>query len=338
MKKTTTKKKTNKKLISALGMFMLSAAMLGTSTYAWFTMNKKVTVNGMEVRTKVSSNLLIAETNAEANYGDSLTQSRKALLEPVSTINGTSFFYTLDAKADGDKQNKDLSVKPYVEYTETANPAYANTRAAKTNYDDNFNDKYGITTAKTDSDSEPFNTAYGYVDYTFYLKATSDEDNQQVVMTKCNLLFNDHALGTDDTSTAINDRAWRVAVFSQASAKDTATSGDGTLKSILAPANAANFSIVAGTSATVADAVKATNELADVLLPGEAVVIDSDVDAGVSKYYKVVVRLWLEGEDNTCNSETYAKLTNSYKLDLQFDLQANATGAVTQIGSAVPSN
>ena len=42
------KKKTNKKIASALAMLMLSAAMLGTSTYAWFTMNKRVEVTGME--------------------------------------------------------------------------------------------------------------------------------------------------------------------------------------------------------------------------------------------------------------------------------------------------
>lgn len=41
MKNNTTKKASaKKKLLPAAGSLLISAAMLGTSTYAWFTMNK----------------------------------------------------------------------------------------------------------------------------------------------------------------------------------------------------------------------------------------------------------------------------------------------------------
>ena len=56
------------------------------------------------------------------------------------------------------------------------------------------------------------------------------------------------------------------------------------------------------------------------------------VAAGQTGYFKVVVRLWLEGEDTTCNSQTYLSLTKNWTLDLKMDL-ANATGGVTAIGS-----
>ena len=90
MMKTNAKRKNSavKKLIPAAGMLALSASMLATSTYAWFTMNKSVTVTGMELKTTVSSNLQIAATNSESAFDNSLTQSVKALLEPVSTIDG----------------------------------------------------------------------------------------------------------------------------------------------------------------------------------------------------------------------------------------------------------
>lgn len=44
--------KHTKKLIPALGMLLLSACMLVTSTFAWFSMNENVTANGMEVMAK----------------------------------------------------------------------------------------------------------------------------------------------------------------------------------------------------------------------------------------------------------------------------------------------
>ena len=108
MTKQNNEKKSNarRKLIPAIGMLTVSAMMLSSATYAWFTMNKEVQVTGMEVKTKVGSNLLICSTNLEADYkSDTLRQSRQALLEPVSTINGVddTFFYTVDAAADGKK-------------------------------------------------------------------------------------------------------------------------------------------------------------------------------------------------------------------------------------------
>ena len=53
---------------------------------------------------------------------------------------------------------------------------------------------------------------------------------------------------------------------------------------------------------------------------------------GETKYYKVVVRLWLEGEDTTCTSETFANLTDTWSLDLKLELgQGTAVTAMTMI-------
>ena len=41
------------KLIPAFCAMLVSAAMLGTSTYAWFSVNKKVEANGMSVTARV---------------------------------------------------------------------------------------------------------------------------------------------------------------------------------------------------------------------------------------------------------------------------------------------
>jgi len=52
--------KFNKKIASALAMLLVSATMLGTSTYAWFTMNKEVEVKGLKMQATASSGLEIS--------------------------------------------------------------------------------------------------------------------------------------------------------------------------------------------------------------------------------------------------------------------------------------
>jgi len=54
------KNSTMKKLIPAAGMLALSASMLATSTYAWFTMNKVVEVTGLQMQATASSGLEIS--------------------------------------------------------------------------------------------------------------------------------------------------------------------------------------------------------------------------------------------------------------------------------------
>ncbi len=60
--KNNNKKKGNtaKKLLPAAMMLAVSASMLGTSTYAWFTMNKVVEVTGLQMQATASSGLEIS--------------------------------------------------------------------------------------------------------------------------------------------------------------------------------------------------------------------------------------------------------------------------------------
>jgi hypothetical protein len=347
MKKTNTKKNSAmKKLLPAFGMLMVSASMLATSTYAWFTMNKTVTVNGMEVRTKVGANLLVCDTNVETDYTTSLSQSRAALLEPVSTVDGKTFAYTVNANARG----KTLETPTWYTYNENFSPAVANTVAGKTTYDSQFNGVYGITgitadniSMETSGETPSDGAAYGYVDYTIYLKATNDGTDRYINMTKCNLLKDGQAINNTGKTAGVDaNRAWRVAVFAtttSAGATDAAPAS-GTATSILTLENAQTFSKDTTASPAVPDkAIKITTgdtttyALDEVTYNSAVNIGDVGATAGTTAYYKVVVRLWLEGEDDTCNSATYAALNKEYTLDLEFQLQSSS-GGVTNIGSA----
>ena len=327
------KNSASKKLFSAVAMLTCSAVMLSTATYAWFTMSKEVQVTGMEVKTKVGSNLLISTTNLDADYtSNTLIQTRKALLEPVSSINGTTskFFYTLDAKADGSK-NQTTNVTPYVAYNEDV--TLANAVAGKAKYDDNFNKAYGLGDADgqftssnntlTTDDPARDGTGFGYVDYTFYLKATTDAANQEIRMTQCDIDKNGSSdLKTDGTDGVDNDEAWRVAIFAYDVTSTKAGTGVYTATDIAdVAANQKGLIGMTGAAYFNNTAVSTTTAKAAVVNNGSSgVVLDTIEDANVTKYYKVVVRLWLEGEDTTCNSRTYAALTDMYSLDLKFEL------------------
>jgi hypothetical protein len=284
--------KTNKKIAGAAAMLLLSTTMLGTSTFAWFTMNKEVTVTGMQVHTTVGSNLLISKTNVEGTYTKDLIDSVEAHLEPVSTVDGVNYFYTVEADDAGRKfETGSGTMAPTYTYV-AYNSADTST----------FTTDYGV------ADNH---TAVGYVDYNFYLKATTSDDATKLSMNKVNLLYN---------GAAVTEKAWRVAMFVKETTlgtTETATAAAANRVTILPISGATNF--------TSGKAVSATNALGDVTY-GTKAIVDNAVAANSTKYYSVVVRLWIEGEDTTCNTKTYANLTDNYTLDLQFFLDNNQDG------------
>jgi len=58
-----------KKLIPAFCMLLVSAIMLGSSTFAWFSMNNKVTATGMSVEAKANTMFAVIAKEAELSEG-----------------------------------------------------------------------------------------------------------------------------------------------------------------------------------------------------------------------------------------------------------------------------
>ena len=319
MMKTNAKRKNSavKKLIPAAGMLALSASMLATSTYAWFTMNKEVTVTGMKIHTVVDSNLLISETNSEASFTNSLTEGREALLEPVSSNNAINFFYTATNNVLG---NGDAIAETYTAYNESTAYTSAHTNAGKTAVDTAFNTNYGKTGISAATVGTYENVAYGYLDYTFYLKAVnSDASNAQ------NIVLNDLTLKYNNGNVA--EKAWRAALIVHSASKDTAydtawASSDVVSIFTLNGANqnnqtSSNYAVGAATGQEENPSVKALSYGTNATAYNQNGVV-GEVAAGATGYYKVTVRLWLEGEDKDCTTSTFATLKSDYTLDLKF--------------------
>lgn len=77
-----------KAIVPALAMLLVSAVLLGTSTFAWFSMNDEVSVSGMQITAKSDQHyLIIGSENDLAKLQDKTTgnQMTVALKKPDST-------------------------------------------------------------------------------------------------------------------------------------------------------------------------------------------------------------------------------------------------------------
>ncbi len=83
--------KAMKKLIPAICLLLISAVLLGTSTYAWFSMNKTVTATGMQVKATSASSLVITNDTtklADAKHTIGLTANTTSLT-PATHLKNT---------------------------------------------------------------------------------------------------------------------------------------------------------------------------------------------------------------------------------------------------------
>jgi len=313
-------KKAMRKMIPAVIMLLISAMLVGTSTYAWFSMNKVVTVTGMSVKAKGSDDVLISLTNLDADsYVAGVNQQVNGRLRPVSTTTGLNdgFYWakTTDINAEGQVRGGST----YTLYdandhhdADDPNPAF--------DCDNEFNENYSISTPTYS------NFVQAYADYSFYIKATNaDGGAKNLRMSRCNILYNGAEVSTI--------KAWRVAVFAKEITNHTYNS---TVSDEVATANRTTILALSGAqyfgdSTNHNDAVSATSTLSDVSNLGANANLGT-LNAGDEKFYKVTVRLWLEGEDSTCKNTTFANLDADWTLDLIFDLSTD--NGVNTIGSA----
>lgn len=259
-------------------------------------MNSKVDVTGMQIKTKVSSNLLVDnytggswatnDTTFKASASQTITSSN--VVVPLSTVNGVDFFYTdpTNVKGDGDAE-----LDAYIAYSDLAT----------------LQEKY--------PDAEA-----AYLDYHIILKAENTSTSDlNINLSKLDLTY---------SAAADAEKAWRVAVLVKefATAAVNGAKTDPGLPSaatkIYAPAGAVNFEsgkAVSGTGAT--GSVTYASAVSDSTI--------ATVAAGQTKYFNVVVRLWLEGEDKTCTVETFKGLDDeNWSLETSFTLESGTTSGV----------
>lgn len=342
-----------RKLVAAIAMLALSATSLFGSTYAWFTMNKEVSVTGMEVKAHAEEGLLINEvklisSNTWDEAATANTTPSTVVLRPASTSDMVTFWH-----ANSKKSNIEAGVDNLTDTVKDAsNNYYQNVTAGQTGiedevlvYDESQTTQTDYATGNSKAETHIYyrdasfgdaaKTAYDdgegfYVKYTYYLKSSGDTDltldnlEAQVKATKKT---------TDPAGTSTDlEKSLRVGIAVPESNTSATIKGF----KIFAPVAGADTSYsvtgsadgAAGTRATVAPTVAATTgsftdyvRLNNVKTPGETPVYESIIIPNVNNTNNglpVYVYVWFEGEDTNCKSDNITAALSTYDIDIQF--------------------
>lgn len=309
--------KFTRKLLPALALLLVSAVLMTTATFAWFSMNTRVSATGMQMETEAGDNVLISanETKTLADliaFQNALINNQKRDLRPVSSADGANFYYVKGFQVSGDgSTNAPTGYAPYALYNDSARS--------------DFKNNYRIRSGED---------AYGYIEYKFQVMATNASDVAK------DLVFD----AIDLTYSGSNDvpNAFRAAIFvdefvADSNADDKLDVTTETLVTILRPSDAKYLSNPAGTGTN--QAVVSTSEKGAVSNKLDArAVLAEDIPADATKFFRVVVRVWLEGEDTTCTNATFASLDETWSLDLSVAFSNTAVNKLNDAERSIVLN
>jgi len=293
------KMKLNKKIAGASAMLMLSATMLGTSTFAWFTMNKEVTVTGMKLKATAEQGLVISDyTKADWKTDWTVTMTDAAELAPTSTpvVASPTWVRAQSSELD-DAQPLDPQGETYSDLTITYNNDPANGEGIGS-----------ATRTVTSGDGATTSITTDYILLRkFYIKGTGDTAWAQ------NLVIDEVTAEVPSGSTAMAlDNSLRVLVVAGTNAFIYApiqNAGGGTTSMSYKWKNTTNVTALAPTTDSTCTSITS--------IPAA----NSDSPIEVSMY------MYFEGEDVNCKSSNASGLTlNDLTVSARFktaDLPTN---------------
>lgn len=311
------------KLIPALCLLLVSAILMGTSTFAWFSMNTRVTATNMQVQAIADQGILINEVAdaTDTNWDNSVNTATATTikLHATSTAN-TSTWYVAYSKSQDDSAaassgtpSNNLTIDGYkvlgtdiMTATETVNAVAGSTAQRDILYVDKDNDS-------TYDENEGY-----YVKYTYYIKSSADAIT--LTPTTTGQSFNIKSVtATTLTSNSVNlDKALRVAIvvankaYIYAPVYDYANSE-----------TAADYYVNASTTATTP--LDNTVSYATALTS-----IPATTDNGTPLY----VYMYFEGEDTNLKTSNVVATLDNVKIDIEFELTTNTT-TPAQVGVAI---
>lgn len=279
-----------KKIIPSICMLLVTAVLMGTSTYAWFSMNRVVKATGMQVTASTSANLIISETDItnfstvdafDINFNDDAVAS----LAPVSSKDGKDF-YTTTSQAQG---NGNYAVK----------------------------DGAVFTSVTAGSESPKY---YYAKDVYIGVKGVSDLGSLKVEPT----VTANKKGESGDTSKKDIYSALRFAVYyttrteSAADVKNNSLvfAGDLTARSGWNPV------VKAGTLGTTTDLTEVGSTTA--VTAGTGIEIPSLTALTHEVSYKITIVFWLDGQDTACTANN-ANIANINLTGVTIDFKFTAT-------------
>lgn len=321
-----------KKIIPAVGMLALSATMLSTSTYAWFTMNKEVQMTGLSMTAAVGEGMEISLASVDAS--DNITAPTTAHPDDTETEKGWKSAVVVDEYYSTIGKFKPASSTTGVTLFDAVNSSDAGRKASK------FTDITSAENAKvkaslrdkiktgTEITVDEANSGY-YVDIPVYLRTNKSGTDSEDIYYKMIIspLDKDGKASTVDTDTLY--KAVRVAFMAPDGKTNLAGEQIFAVDNNYYESGKAVSAVDTKSVVTVNQvATAATGKLEDITAADSGLDIELANNGENYGHLDFIVRVWLEGESESCYNE---KSGQSWNIDLAFSLgdpaaNANAEG------------
>ena len=299
-----------KKLIPGILMLLISAVLLSTASYAWFSMNDKVTATGMQVQAVTDGSLYISNAHAKPAYTDitdgsvDFNMNTCVELRPTSTIDVTNWYASAAARAD--QYDKASSTA----YTPVAVANVGQYRLLKTVYvrsEKNFDNLVvtGVTIESTHGSS-----------------ASGSDVLEKSITVAFNVTQYWTTTAQDNEATAVTDDPVFVA---NEDPDATTTVGSATV-------TRRNGGVTSGSPNPVLDSTLTFVDIADIPNTTKPVIWarPNSLTADVSNYvYQIDIYIYFDGESVSCYSNA---LLNVITLDSNVTVEFSTTSNPTQGG------
>ncbi len=322
-----------RKLIPALALLLVSAVLMSTASYAWFSMNNKVTVTGMKVKAKAEGGLLVSATAQNNTWSNSATVllGKEVQLLPASTSDGATWYHahskvsnTAVSFADGDgyyvlTNGSSDDVAPTGSaiassgtlYTSEENLYSVGSSAAKIVFDENGESGYTVGT------DDGF-----YLVTNYYLRSSGNAITVGNSEKYKALAINEVTIGTISGSAQL-DQCLRIGV--QIFNGSTPVSNF----VVLAPVSGADG--VAGADGEKKMTTKDTTDVAALvgLCSNSVSKYYANANLGLTaaipentsgNYLTARIFVWFEGEDSTCISDNLTTSLDTLSVNVSFKI------------------
>lgn len=266
--------KAMKKLIPAVAMLLVSVVTMSTASFAWFSMSRQVTANGMNVTVTAPTNLLIKQGSDAYGAASSITAQNVKLVPASTDSAGNDDFYVVQAGQEVSQSDGKI--------TEGTTKLAQGTAAV------------GNATPSLASEG-------AYFDFTYTIMSEGDENVEVVVKN----------IEVNQTSSGKSIKPVRVAVIATAAAGTTTTT---MFKPVSGAANTDNKVVGSLNSElaqmTADTTIYKTHNPTTKGAATTVVTLTPDDSGTVDKYENVAtitIRVWYEGQDTECTSSLGAK-------------------------------
>ena len=283
-----------KKLIPAISMLLVAACLLGSSTFAWFSMNTTVTATGMQVKATAEDGILISNADKTSWTNTATAKVTTAILVPTSTA-GTStpaWVHATSTNAD-DAQATQAAAK----YTDLS------IKWTNTTYGEGFVDIDGGTANTKDANEKSY-----VLLNEFYIKSSGDALALGADKTYKDLYINDVTVTSAGSWLAI-DNSLRVLVVVGTSAYIYAPVINQAGGTTTLSYNFKETTSVTALNATTAAGYDKTTSTTTIGNTNETAV-------------KAQVYVYFEGEDANCKSTNISGVTtNNLSVSVNFGIK-----------------